>query len=74
MIHEFYSAPGICDELMHLYRATELVAGDPHREATESIVNRIATRDEIKGWVRDGTIRDAKTLVGLYAWLIETSG
>ncbi|WP_182867368.1 NUDIX hydrolase [Rhodopirellula sp. JC639] len=69
LVHEFYSAPGICDELMHLYRATELVAGDPEREATESIVNRIATRDEIRTWIADGTIRDAKTLVGLYAWL-----
>ncbi|QDV84330.1 NUDIX hydrolase [Planctomycetes bacterium TBK1r] len=69
LIHEFYSAPGICDELMHLYRATELVAGDPDREATESIVNRIATRDEIKAWIASGKIRDAKTLVGLYAWL-----
>ncbi|MDV6032088.1 MAG: NUDIX hydrolase [Phycisphaera sp. RhM] len=69
LIHAFYSAPGICDELMHLYRATELVAGDPDREATESIVNRIATRDEIKAWIASGKIRDAKTLVGLYAWL-----
>lgn len=69
LIHEFYSAPGICDELMHLYRATELVAGDPQREATESIVNRIATRDEITEWIKSGEIRDAKTLVGLYAFL-----
>ena len=26
-LHEFYSCPGICDELMHLYLATELTAG-----------------------------------------------
>ncbi len=30
-IHEFYSCPGICDELMHLYLATGLTAGDPAR-------------------------------------------
>lgn len=71
LIHEFYSAPGICDELMHLYRATALVAGDPDREATESIVNRIATRNEIRQWIAEGSIRDAKTLVGLYAYLSE---
>lgn len=69
LMHEFYSAPGICDELMHLYRATNLVAGDPDREATETIVNRIATPNEIKSWIREGKIRDAKTLVGLYAFL-----
>ena len=71
LIHEFYSAPGICDELMHLYRATELVEGEPNREATESIVNRIATRDEIRQWIAAGSVRDAKTLVGLYAYLTE---
>ena len=71
LLHEFYSAPGICDELMHLYRATELVEGDPQREATEVIVNRIATKEEITGWIQDGTIRDAKTLVGLYAFLFD---
>ena len=69
LLHEFYSAPGICDELMHLYLASELVAGDPNREATESIVNRIASRDEIRDWIAGGKIRDAKTLVGLYAFL-----
>lgn len=69
LIHEFYSAPGICDELMHLYLATGLTEGDPQREATETIVNRIATREEIVGWISEGKIRDAKTLVGLYAFL-----
>ena len=69
VVHEFYSAPGICDELMHLYRATDLVAGDPQREATESIVNRIATREQIIEWIATGRIRDAKTFVGLYAYL-----
>ena len=69
-IHEFYSCPGICDELMHLYVATELVAGDPDREATEQIENRIVTRAEIKSLVQSGKIRDAKTLVGLYWYLL----
>lgn len=69
LVHEFYSAPGICDELMHLYRATDLVAGDPQREATEEIENRIVSRQEAKALIADGSIRDAKSLVGLYAWL-----
>ncbi len=71
-VHEFYSCPGICDELMHLYIATELVAGDPEREATEQIENRIVNRDEIKSLIQSGQIRDAKTLVGLYWFLTET--
>lgn len=69
LLHEFYSAPGICDELMHLFVASDLTLGQHQREATETIENRIATRDEITEWISDGRIRDAKTLVGLYAFL-----
>jgi ADP-ribose pyrophosphatase len=68
-LHEFYSCPGICDELMHLYIATELTAGEPDREATEQIENRIVSREEISQMISRGEIRDAKTLVGLYALL-----
>ena len=68
-VHEFYSAPGICDELMHLYVATNLVQGQHQREATEQIENQITTRGEVARLVASGEIRDAKTLVGLYAFL-----
>lgn len=68
-IHEFFSAPGICDELLHLYVATELTEGQHQREATEQIENRLASRDEVLRWIHQGKIRDAKTLVGLYAFL-----
>lgn len=73
-IHEFYSCPGICDERMHLYLATGLTAGEPDREATEQIENRIVAGDEIASLIDRGLIRDAKTLVGLYAFLRRFSG
>ncbi len=72
-VHEFYSAPGICDELMHLYVARELTLGEPNREAVEQITNRIASRQEIVDWIAAGKIRDAKTLIGLYAFLYSKS-
>lgn len=68
-LHEFYSAPGICDELMHLYVATDLREGQHAREATEQIENEIASRDQVRDFIASGRIRDAKTLVGLYAFL-----
>jgi len=73
-LHEFYSCPGICDELMHLYLATQLSAGPPDREVTEEIENRIVSRDEIAQMITEGKIRDAKTLVGLYAYLARSAG
>ena len=69
LLHEFYSAPGISDERMWLYAATDLVHVGADREATEQIENQIATGDQIRQWLRSGEIRDGKTLVGLYAWL-----
>ena len=68
-LHDFYSAPGICDELMHLYLAEDLSAGQHAREATEQIENRITTRQEVVQMMAEGSICDAKTLVGLYAFL-----
>lgn len=62
---EFFMSPGILNERMHLFLATELVAGDAELEAGEQIEPLIATCDEAMKWVRDGQIRDAKTLVGL---------
>ncbi|TWU60366.1 ADP-ribose pyrophosphatase [Rubripirellula tenax] len=68
-LHEFYSAPGICDELMHLYVATELSAGDHQREAVEQIENHVASRSQVTRYIAEGKIRDAKSLIGLYAFL-----
>jgi len=62
---EFYLSPGILDENMRLYVATELVAGDPQREDGEEIENLIVPLEEALKMVRDGRIRDAKTIVGL---------
>lgn len=69
-LHEFYSCPGICDELMHLYLARGLSSGNPAREATEMIENRIVTRPQVVEMLAQGRIRDAKTLIGLYALLV----
>ncbi|WP_372721187.1 NUDIX hydrolase [Novipirellula sp.] len=72
LVHEFYSAPGISDELMLLYVARDLTRGEHAREATEQIENRIASREDVRSWIAEGRIRDAKTLVGLYAFLAGT--
>ncbi|MEM6979787.1 MAG: NUDIX hydrolase, partial [Planctomycetota bacterium] len=68
---EFYSAPGLGNESMHLVVARDLTAGPPKLETTERIVNRICTRDQITEMLREHRIRDAKTLVGLQAYLFQ---
>ncbi len=62
---EFYPAPGFTDELMHLFRATELEERTPRPEEDERIEVRLFTHQEAFQMVARHEIMDAKTLVGL---------
>jgi ADP-ribose pyrophosphatase len=64
-VHSFVMSPGILDEKMHFFVASQLTPGEPEREVGEQIVNQIYSWDQIDGLIRDGRILDAKTLVGL---------
>jgi ADP-ribose pyrophosphatase len=61
----FYAAPGILDELMHLFLASDLSAGPPRREADEEIDNLVLAWEEALRMIECGEIRDAKTIAGL---------
>jgi ADP-ribose pyrophosphatase len=65
LLHAFYASPGILDERMWLVLATGLTAGTPDREPGELIENVVVTWEEALQLVDDGTIKDAKTIVGL---------
>ncbi len=67
-IASFFAAPGILDEQMILYTATGLTAGTPQRETGEEIENFVVDRQQAIKLIRDGSICDAKTLVGLLWW------
>lgn len=70
----FFAAPGILDEKMHLFLATQLTEGDPHREADERIENLIVPWPEALRMIRDGRIHDAKTIIGLFFGWYERTG
>ncbi len=61
----FYLSPGVLDECMYLFLATELTAGPAQREPNEEIENLVVSWDEAISWASDGTIHDAKTIVAL---------
>jgi ADP-ribose pyrophosphatase len=65
---EFYPSPGILSEKMYLYVAEELTGGQQHLEADEHLEPRVVRWSDALAWARDGTIRDAKTLVALLTW------
>lgn len=70
-ICQFYSAPGLGNEIMHLIVADDLTQGSQQLETTERIVPKIFHRDEIHRMVMEHQIRDAKTLVGLQIFLFQ---
>jgi len=61
----FWTTPGFCDEVMHLFRATGLTPVPPRPEADEMIEQATFTLDEAMAMVGRGEIREGKTLVAL---------
>lgn len=61
----FYTAPGFCSELLHLFEAVDLTPGDAQPEASEQI--EIRTFDVAEAWrmVMADELPDAKTQIAL---------
>lgn len=64
-VASFYPAPGMLDEEMFLFVAENLVEGDAQREPYEEIENLIVPMNEALQMVKDGRIKDAKTIIAL---------
>jgi ADP-ribose pyrophosphatase len=67
----FYSSPGFCDELVHVYIAEGVVESDdpPEPEPQEDLEIVRVPVAELEGALAE--IEDAKTLVGLFLFLRE---
>ena len=64
-VGEFYSAPGFCTELMHLYVARGLSPASADGDADEILKPVRMSLDAALKLIRTGKIRDAKTIAGL---------
>jgi ADP-ribose pyrophosphatase len=62
---EFWTTPGFCDEVMHLFRATRLESVPARPEADENIEWAAFTLDEAREMIRRGEVREGKTVVAL---------
>jgi ADP-ribose pyrophosphatase len=74
-LREFTMSPGILNERMYLFLARDLTPGPTALEAGEQIEPLVTTWSDAMRMVMDGTIEDAKTLVGLlhYEYLRRSS-
>lgn len=72
---EFYTAPGFCNEILHLYKAEELTKLEHPRaqDDDENIVLYEVTLAEAKEMVQSGEISDAKTIIAIQYWELETN-
>ncbi|MBW3533763.1 MAG: NUDIX hydrolase [Gemmatimonadetes bacterium] len=60
-----YTTPGFCDEVIHLFLATDLEPGTSHLDEDEFLeVVRIPFSRALE-WVRDGTVVDCKSVATL---------
>jgi len=70
----FYSTPGYCTEYLYLYLATDLTPSQLYAEDTESIRLVRVPITEIPSLITSGSIRDAKSIAGLFTFLEYTKG
>lgn len=64
-LSRMYSAPGFCDEVLYLYHATDLVFKGKQLDFDEETEVVELSLSEAWLMIRDGRIRDAKTIAGL---------
>lgn len=60
-----YTTPGFTDEQIHLYVATGIVVGEPRHERDEFIRVEALPISAVLRMVREGEVRDAKSMVAL---------
>lgn len=61
------TTPGFSDEIIHLYKAWDLVKYAQHTDEDEFIGVKAFTAEQIKTMIACGELYDAKTLCALYA-------
>jgi ADP-ribose pyrophosphatase len=72
LLSSIFTAPGFADEVIHVYQATGLTKGRQQLDRDEVLDVIEMSLAEAVGKIADGTIRDAKTIVGLQAVYLRT--
>ncbi|QMT30877.1 NUDIX hydrolase [Alysiella filiformis] len=73
-ILHFYSAPGFCDEVLHVYRAINVQANSTLQpDADEFVETVLYSAEQVRQAIANNEICDAKTLIALQTWLMGQS-
>lgn len=69
-ILKYYTAPGFCNEVLHIYRAINVRPNSTLSPDQDEFVETVLmNRDEIYHAIENGEICDGKTLIALQYWL-----
>lgn len=73
LLSSIFTAPGFTDEVIHIYKATELTSGRQQLDRDEVLeVIELPLQEAIR-MIETGAIRDAKSIVGLQAVYLSLS-
>jgi ADP-ribose pyrophosphatase len=67
-VSSFYTSPGFADEILHLYLAEGLIAGDVNPDEDEFLEVEAITLEQALEYIQEQRISDAKTIMAVYAW------
>jgi ADP-ribose pyrophosphatase len=67
LLTSIFTAPGFADEVIHIFKATGLTPGRQQLDHDEVLDVIELPLEKAMAQIRDGTIRDGKTIVGLQA-------
>ena len=62
------TAPGFCDEIIYLYKASDLILGEKNEDEDEFTNVKVMNINKVKDMIRKGEIIDAKT-VSVFSYL-----
>jgi ADP-ribose pyrophosphatase len=66
---DVFPTPGFLEERMYILLAEELTAGEAQPEEDEKIVSRAYNRKQLEEMIRNGKLRDAKSVAGILYYL-----
>ena len=71
LLTSIFTAPGFTDEVIHIYKGTGLVKGEQHLDTDEVLEILEWPLEKAMAEIKNGTIRDAKTMIGLQMVFLE---
>jgi ADP-ribose pyrophosphatase len=61
----FYTTPGFCNEVLHLYLAIGFIRTDNNLDEDEFLEIIEPEVEVALNWIKDGKIKDSKTIIGI---------